>query len=464
VTDPLVSAFYRLRARRPEQPLLWTPGRAAVTVSDLANLAEALALRLGEARVPPGSLVGAACATGVGLLACVIALRRHGAIVQLLEPMGPLAHIREAASALGARAIVACEEVWPNRADAFRIELLAPEASAPALPPAAGFVKMTSGSTGRPRGVAVSCEAMLADEAALSATMRVSGADRIVAAIPMAHSYGFASVALPALVRGATLVLPDAASPLHPLVAAHEAEATVFPTAPAYLGALIRMSSPPAWPASVRLVVSAGAPLSAETAARFRAVYGRGVHVFYGASECGGICFDREGGAAERGSVGTPVEGVRVDLEPLGNGEGLVTVASPALGLTHVPTAEPRLSGGSFQTSDVARWCRGELQLLRRTDAVINVKGKKVDPSEIEATLAGLLGVEEVVALGVPEGETQVLRVVIACREGRLTSEEVLRFCRSRLAEHQVPRSIRLVPEIPRTARGKIDRGELLRG
>ena len=88
--------------------------------------------------------------------------------------------------------------------------------------------------------------------------------------------------------------------------------ATVFPTVPAYLQALLRMSQPPPWPASLRLCLTAGAPLPPATAAQFREFSGRPVHVFYGASECGGICYDRSGDAGERGTVGTPVEGVSI--------------------------------------------------------------------------------------------------------------------------------------------------------
>ena len=66
-----------------------------------------------------------------------------------------------------------------------------------------------------------------------------------------------------------------------------------------------------AWPASVRRVVTAGAPISPETAARFRETFGRHVHVFYGASECGGICFDRsKDGVLPDGCVGTPLDGI----------------------------------------------------------------------------------------------------------------------------------------------------------
>jgi long-chain acyl-CoA synthetase len=460
--DPVVAAFDRLVARACERRLLVSPGRAALTVDALDGLSRALLARLAAAGLASGALVAVACANGVGLLACVIALRRIGAAVLLLEPLGQAADTRRNAYALGASGLIGCKDPWAPGPDAFSVEVFP---GVPRHAPTAAFVKLTSGSTGSPRGVAVSSEAMLADEAALATTMGVGGDDRIVAAIPLSHSYGFASVVLPALVRGSLLVLPGASGPLSPLNAAREAEATVFPTVPAYLGALLKMSQPPPWPASIRLVVSAGAPLPPETAARFREAYARRVHSFYGASECGGICFDREGDAGERGTVGTPVDGVRVELEPAGGAgeEGVVSVTSAAVGDGYVPVADSRLGRGSFRSSDVGCWRHGELKLLRRTDTLINVKGRKVDPAEIESTLAGLCGVQEVVAVGIPDTETggYTVRVVIACRPGQLSYQDVLSFCRARLADHKIPRSIQLVPEIPRTARGKIDRGVL---
>ena len=466
--DPLVAAFDSLCARRPDQPLVFFAGRASLTVSDLDSLAQALAERPSVRALGAGALVGVSSPGGASFLACVLALRRAGAAVLLLDTSGPASSVKRTARTLGAKALLDCDDRVPESAGAFRLEPLVPDPKAPPLDPHTAFLKTTSGSSGRPRAVAVSCEAMLADEEALARTMGIVESDRIVAAVPLSHSYGFASVALPALVRGTALVLPDESGPLSPIAAAREVEATVFPTAPAYLGALLKMSRPPSWPSSLRLVISAGAPLPPETAVRFKERTGRRVHVFYGASECGGICYDREGSAGERGTVGTPVEGVRITLEPLEHGrsadEGLVVVASAAAGEGYVPEPElERLGGGLFRTSDVGTFKTGELQLLRRADAVINVKGKKVDPAEIEATLSALRGVEEVVAVGVcdPRTGASTVRVENACRPGRLTREEVLRFCRSELAEHKVPRSIRLVPEIPRTARGKIDRGTL---
>jgi long-chain acyl-CoA synthetase len=214
-------------------------------------------------------------------------------------------------------------------------------------------------------------------------------------------------------------------------------------------------------------VISAGAILPGALAARFRETYGQPIHVFYGSSECGGICYDREGGAAERGTVGTPVDGVRISLRPLeedGDGEGLVTVESASVGETYQPEPDPRLTSGRFETSDVAAWAGSELALRRRIDRIINVRGRKVDPSEVEKVLAGLEGVEEAVVVGLASDDRrdEIVRAVVACPSGQLGYEDVAAWCRPRLADHKVPRSIVIVDAIPRTPRGKIDRMALL--
>jgi long-chain acyl-CoA synthetase len=210
--------------------------------------------------------------------------------------------------------------------------------------------------------------------------------------------------------------------------------------------------------------------LSPATATRFRETFGLPVHVFYGASECGGITYDREGTAGERGTVGTPVEGVRIDLEPVEDLEegGMVTVRSPAVTAGYLPPDPSRLDGSRFVNGDVAVWQNGELVLRGRADDQINIKGKKVNPREVETVIGQLPGVLEVAVLGLPmpDRADQILRAVIACLPGSLTVEEVLAWCRPRLSPHKVPRSLVLVPELPRNTRGKLDRRELrtLRG
>lgn len=477
--NPICEAFAALTRTVPGAPLVVSTARTA-TVSDVEAGAGIAARRIEpclRGGWPAGALVGLAAGNGPGLLSALVALWRLGLSALLLDPQAPEAEGRRIACSLGAAGLLRCRTPWPAGADDWALADLAGgqdaedrEVARRVALPGAAVVKLTSGSTGAPRGVATPAAALAADDAALTASMGLTPADRLLAFIPLSHSYGLSSLVLPALLRGTALVVPEEGSLLEPFSAAERTGATFFPTVPAYVQALLRLSHPPAWPRSVRLVVAAGAPLEPAAARGFRETFGLPVHVFYGASECGGICYDREGGAGERGTVGTPVEGVRVTLAPPagpcrnGGGSGIVTVESPAVAAGYLPEPDPRLAGGRFTARDLAAFQDGELALRGRLDDLINVKGKKVDPREVEGVVGALAGVDEVVVLGVPapEGGAEIVRAVIACRPGLLRAEQVLAYCREHLAAHKVPRSVILVPAMPRTARGKIDRPALL--
>ena len=447
--DPILGSFESLVRRDPLAALVASPERRA-TVGDVDALSRAAA----PAGLPPGALVGLSAPNGPGMLASLLALRRADLAALLLDAQMPETEALRTATALGASALLRCRAGWPRGPGDWS---LTPTGIEGCHLNGIAVVKLTSGSTGAPRGIATPAEALVADDAALTASMGIREEDRLLATIPMSHSYGLSSLTMPALMRGALLILPDEGRVFDPLAAAAQTGATVFPTVPAVLDALLRLSDPPTWPESLRLVLTAGAVLSPVTASRFRETFGLPVHVFYGASECGGICYDREGGAAERGTVGTPVEGVSVDLE-----EGVVTVRSPAVADGYIPEGDGRLAHGRFVGGDMAEWRDGELALRGRVDDLVNIKGKKVNPREVEAVLSQLPGVREVAVLGVslPDRSGEVLRAVVAS-DGSLTAEEVVAWCRPRLSPHKVPRSVVLVPELPRTSRGKLDRGSL---
>jgi acyl-CoA synthetase (AMP-forming)/AMP-acid ligase II len=450
--DPILHAFDLLSRRTPDAPLVVSPERRA-TVGGVDALARAAGRLLADAALAPGAVVGLAAANGPGFLASLLAVRRAGLAALLLDAQTPDAEALRIVRALGAAALLRCRTGWPGGPGDW--EWTGVECGLLHLP-GATVVKLTSGSTGLPRGIATTAEALLADDAALTASMGLRADDRLLTTIPLSHSYGLSSLALPALARGILLVLPEEKSVYDPFATAERTGATFFPAVPAHLDALVRMAEPPPLPASLRLVITAGAPLSPTTSERFRELFGIPVHVFYGASECGGICYDRPGGAAERGTVGAPVEGVQVGLE----GEGIVTVESAAVASGYVPEGDPRLAGGRFQASDLGTWKHGELALRGRVDDLVNIKGKKVNPREIESVIGRLAGVDEVAVLGVsiPGRPGEVLRAVVACPPGSLTAEDVIAWCRSHLSGHKVPRSVLLVPELPRTSRGKLDR------
>lgn len=453
--DPILQAFELLTRRDPLAPIAVSPERQA-TVGDVDALARAAGRPLADAGLPTGAVVGLAAANGPGFLASFLAVRRAGLAALLLDAQTPGAEALRIAQALGAAALLRCRTGWPGGPEDW--EWTAADGASLHLPDAA-VVKLTSGSTGLPRGIATPSAALLADDAALTASMGLRPDDRFLTTIPLSHSYGLSSLTVPALVRGAVLVLPEEKSLYDPFATASRTGATFFPTVPAHLDALVRMAEPPPRPECLRLVITAGAPLSAATSARFRELFGIPVHVFYGASECGGICYDREGGAAERGTVGAPVSGVRIDLDE----DHGITVSSPAVATGYVPEGDPRLGHGRFRPSDLATWKDGELALSGRVDDLVNVKGKKVNPREIEAVIGSLPGVDEVAVLGVllPGRPAEILRAVIACPPGRVTAEDVVAWCRQRLSAHKVPRSVLLVPELPRTPRGKLDRPAL---
>ena len=463
-TDPILLAFDERRRRGAD--LIVVARRHQASVDDVERMARAAGRQLERAALAAGSVVGLLASNGPGFLAALVALRRAACAALLFDARTPPAAGERAAEALGAAATLTCRRAWPHEEDDFCVAPVAAGVAA-VLPPEIAVVKLTSGSTGEPRGILTPSAALVADDAALAATMGLAEDERILAAIPLSHSYGLSSVALPALMRRTVLIVPETRDPLDPMRLAREQEATFLPTVPAYLQGLVRMAAPPRPPASLRLVVSAGAPLKPCAAARFRELYERPVHVFYGASECGGICYDREGGAAERGTVGAPVEGVRIDLETAeeaaGEGGGRVGVRSPAVAAGYLPRPDPSLAGGRFSTGDLAVWRGGELALVGRLDDVINVRGKKVNPREVERVLRGLAAVEDVAVFAAPATGAEaaccepMVRAVIACPAGALTREAVVSWCRDRLADHKRPRSVVLVERLPRTERGKLE-------
>jgi long-chain acyl-CoA synthetase len=466
----LVERFARRLRDTPDAPAVLGSGEVAA-VSDVDAIARRLEGALAELALPPGGLVGLSAPNGPIFLGALLALRRRELVALLLDRGARPEESERLHRRLEPAAILEATRAWPDRTERwFRLRELATAPSGRHTEAGDAVVKLTSGSTGEPRGIATPEAALLADEDALARTMGTRDDERILGGIPYSHSYGLVSAALPVLLRDAVAVVPDAGDPLGALRALLRHEVTFLPTVPAWLRGLLRSPAAPDLPASLRLVVSAGAPLDGETAAAFQRRYGRPIHVFYGASECGGITYDRSGEAGEQGHLGTPVEGVTLEIEAgaangMGSAErGRIVVRSPAVARTYLPVGDRDLGAGQFRTADVGWLDDGRLRLTGRVDSVINVKGKKVQPSEIESVLLQFPGVDEAVALAPINGSTGI-RAVVALRpdlEPPPRVDEILAFCRQRLADFKVPRSVRIVEALPRTPRGKLDRPALL--
>lgn len=461
--DLVRSSLLRLTAQ-PDRPLFFC-GEGMIRAGQFVEDCRSCAHELGKRKFPPGAVIVLSAPAGPNfLLACVAAWMQDCVVLWADESCPPAVRERIAA-AHGAAAtwtldgsrnagggdtsgqaalVTACEGprvLWPGRA----------------------VIKLTSGTSGEPAGVLVTGSQLAADGIALAQAMGFTGQDRIVAAVPLAHSYGFSVIALPALLAGSSIVVPGDAGPL---AAAAEHAATVLPSVPSWYRAQVERADPPAIPPSLRLLISAGELLEPQVASRFRQRFGQRIHVLYGASECGAIAFDRRGDAAERGSVGEPLPGVEVvlqDADPAA-GRGLLAVRSAAIGERYVPEGHPaQLGDGRFVTDDLAEVKDGEIFLHGRLGSWVKIKGRRVDPREVAQVLEQHPEVSEAFVFGhaAPAG-AETLSALVVGRGAPPGYRELVEWCRPRLEGWKIPRRIVSVPALPRTARGKVDRPAIL--
>jgi acyl-CoA synthetase (AMP-forming)/AMP-acid ligase II len=311
---------------------------------------------------------------------------------------------------------------------------------------------MTSGSTLHPRGACFTEAALVEGVEHLREGMDLGSADRILVAIPLSHSYGFDNGVLSLARIGTPLVLQPDVFPAALLAALRGREATFFPAVPALVRALAGMSWPR--PLALRKVICASAPLAREDAEAFARASGIRVQQFLGATECGGISFERRpGDPAAEGCVGQPLPGVRIEL----HAEGM-RVHSKANRFAVLPRQD---APPWVETGDRACLTReGRLRLLGRAQFTANVGGFKVDLGALDAFLRALPGVAE--AAAVPVDDAARGQRLVAYVEGReQTPERILELCRERLAPREVPSEVRVLESLPRNGRGKLDRETL---
>ncbi len=328
------------------------------------------------------------------------------------------------------------------------------------------LLKLTSGTSGLPRCVAFSEEALYADALQIMRTMGFGSEDRNLAAIPVSHSYGLGNILLPLLIAGVSAVICDDRTPRALLDAMQRGEVTVFPGTPILFQSLARLEDVPRI-SKLRLCISAGALLRAETARLWRDRFGRPLHSFYGATECGGICYVRAPAPDDpEGFVGEPMEGVSlVALDP-DSGSSQYAVSSRALGQFYWPNPDPAvLDGRRFTPGDLlarVETPRGYL-IQGRTSDLIEVGGRKLDPRRIELILEKAPGVAWVCVFGVPSVRRghDVIAAVVLESGHRVSDAELFALLRKNCEPWQCPRAIWRLDAPPANERGKVSRNSL---
>ena len=327
------------------------------------------------------------------------------------------------------------------------------------------LLKLTSGTTAAPRAIRFRSEQLLTDCDQICDTMDISDADLNFGVIPVSHSYGFSNLLTPLIARGVAMVLSQDRTPRAVLEDIAKTNATVFPGTPVFYQAFCEMKNTTPT-TKLRLCISAGAPLPIGVATKFREKFGLPIHSFYGASECGGICYDREAASDSEGFVGAPMKDVDLEMVDPSAEASQVRVRSTAAGDGYFPEPdEGKLGDGVFVPDDLLARRASGFKIVGRVSDVINVAGKKVNPAEIEEQLLRFPGVRQAVAFGRPAGAGLRNEEVAACVvvDVDLRENEILEFCRKALSAWQVPKRIFIVDSIPANERGKISRRELAR-
>jgi len=336
------------------------------------------------------------------------------------------------------------------------------------------IVQYTSGTTGVPKRTARSHRNLFCEAKAFNETTGVSADDRVLCTVPLYHAHGFANAFLAALYAGATLVLMEEFNRAAVVEYLARERITIFPAVPLIFDLLSRRVMGQSRPGnSLRLVFSAGAPLSAAVAREFREAFGVYVRQLYGTTEVGSAAINLDLNLQSTlDSVGLPMKNVCIEIlhedgSAVPQDEvGEVAIQSPAMpdGYLRQPElSQQKFRNGFFWPGDVGRKdARGYLYIQGRAAWLVSSAGRKVDPFEVEAVIATFPKVQEVVVVGVPGylGE-QVVKAVVIAREA-CQEQEIVDYCRERLADFKIPRIVEFVADFPRNTLGKVLRKDLV--
>jgi malonyl-CoA/methylmalonyl-CoA synthetase len=348
---------------------------------------------------------------------------------------------------------------------------------APELPPGSTAVIIyTSGTTGRPKGAQITHGNLSANIAALHEAWGWRADDVLLHALPIFHVHGLFVALHGVLHAGATALLMrefEAQKTLQNLV---QRRCTVFMAVPTIHRRLLAVRNAASYDLShMRLLTSGSDRLPDEVFTAFQETFGHTLLERYGMTETGMNLSNPLEGERRMGSVGLPLPGVEarvVDPEtgealPAGEvGELQIRGSNVFKGYWQQPqkTAEALTAGGWLKTGDLGlREADGYFTLKGRAKDLIITGGMNVYPPEVERVLAGHPAVAAVAVIGCPDadwGERVV--AVMALKEGReATAEELIGFCRERLAAYKCPKEIYFREELPRNAMGKVEKGKL---
>ncbi|CAA9447460.1 MAG: Long-chain-fatty-acid--CoA ligase [uncultured Rubrobacteraceae bacterium] len=302
----------------------------------------------------------------------------------------------------------------------------------------------------------------------------------IMGILPLFHIFGLTCVMLFGLRQGLNQVLVPRFDSVEVMDLVREHRPVMFSGVPTMYMALVASGADLEGYGfgEVRVFNSGGAALPVNLKRAFEEKVGSSVYEGYGLSEASPVTHFNPPftGEAREGSIGVPVPGTDariVDVEtgseemPVGeSGELVIRGPQVMKGYWNTPEESAEaLRDGWLRTGDVARMDEdGYFYIVDRKKDMILASGYNVYPREIEEVLFEHEEVAEAVAIGIPDeyrGEI-VKAFVVRKRDSGLTEEEVLAFCKARLAPHKTPKTVEFREDLPKSAVGKLLRRVLV--
>jgi amino acid adenylation domain-containing protein len=504
---PETTLAHLFAARVAEQPdaVAVTDGRSALTYAELDRRAGLIAARLAEYGAGPETLVAVALSRSADLVAALLAVVRTGAGYLPLDVAYPEQRLRFVLDDARPVAVLASAQtasaVPEFPAPVLLVEdcatVTAPPAPVPAVarPDNTAYVIYTSGSTGRPKGVTVSHREAVTLFTEIAGRFDFGPGD----VWTMFHSYAFDFAVWEmwgALLTGGRLVVVDYEVSRTPEafaeLVAREGVTVLSQTPSAFYGFAEadreRRAAGRGGPdLALRYVVFGGEALDAARLAGWFAAHKPGsprLINMYGITETTVHVTFGEVTGPDTAGIGTPLPGMRVYVldermrpVPIGvAGEIYVAGGQLARGYLGAPVttagrfvANPYGPAGTrlYRSGDIGRWQNGErgleLRYLGRADAQIQLRGYRIELGEVESALLRHPGVvRAAAAVHRPEhGIDQLVGYVVAAEGGRLDPAAIRATAAEVLTGYMVPAAITVLPDLPLTVNGKLDRTAL---
>lgn len=339
----------------------------------------------------------------------------------------------------------------------------------------------TGGTTGVPKAAMLTHTNMVVNTIQLRQWLRdiKEGRDCMLGAIPFFHVYGMTVGMSLAIYIGARLALvPNPRQIELVMQVIHKERASIFPGVPTmYIGIINHPRVKDYDLKSVGACISGAAPLPMDVQIRFGEITGGRLVEGYGLTEAAPVTHCNPiAGERRAGSIGLPlpdVEAKIVDYEtfadkPAGQ-EGELWVRGPQVMKGYWQrddeTARAVTADGWLRTGDIARMdADGYFYIVDRLKDIIIASGFNIVPREVEEVLFEHPKVQEAVVAGVPDARRgEVVKAYIVLKPGEAaTVDEIIAFCKERLAPYKAPKQVEFRSELPKTMVGKFLRRVLV--